>query len=46
MLKTDIKMENQKIAVKSIDLCQKTGKCMKKIKKRKNISKTNTILKG
>ena len=38
------KMENEKIEVKSIDLCQKTGKCLKKIKKRKNISKTNTIL--
>ena len=41
------KMENLKIAVKSIDLCQKNGKMYeKKIKKRKNISKTNTILKG
>ena len=40
------KIENEKIAVKSIDLCQKMGKSMKKIKKRNNISKTNTILKG
>ena len=26
------KMENEKIEVKSIGLCQKTGKCMKKNK--------------
>ena len=26
------KIENKKIAVKSIDLCRKTGKCMKKNK--------------
>ena len=35
MLKTDEKNENEKIAVKSIDLCQKTGKCMKKNKETK-----------
>ena len=29
------KMENEKIAVKSIDLCQKTGKCMKENKETK-----------
>ena len=33
MLKTDEKNgKRNKIAVKSIDLCQKTGKCMKKNK--------------
>ena len=26
------KMKNEKIAVKSIDLCQKRGKCLKKNK--------------
>ena len=29
------KMENEKIAVKSINLCQKMGKCMKENKETK-----------
>ena len=35
MLKTDEKNGKRKIAVKSIDLSQKTGKCMKKNKETK-----------
>ena len=46
MLKTDEKNGKLKIAVKSIDLSKKRENVWKKIKKRKNISKTNTILKG
>ena len=30
------KMENEKIAVKSIDLCQKTGKCQINFKNKHN----------
>ena len=36
------KMENEKIAVKSIDLCQKTGKCMKKKYRNKIIFQKQT----
>ena len=45
MLKTDVKNGKLKNCGKIYRLVSKTGKCMKKIKKRKNISKTNTILK-
>ena len=46
MLKTDEKNGKLKNSGKIYRLVSKNGKMYEKIKNRKNISKTNTILKG